>query len=561
MNYAFLGPQGTYSDFALKQLAPKAKAVAKPSLTDVFQAVATGEVGAGLVPIENKIQGPVTETLDLLFHYQDKIHIENSITCSINHCLGTISESIDLSKISAVYSHQQALDQCAHFLSKSIPHASRHPFESTSKAAQFVAENELETSAAVAAKSALLQAGLNVRAENIGNITDNQTRFVVIRPGQYKKQKAESLSKGEEFVTSIILQPGRDRQGLLFELLEIMSVKHQVNLLSIHSRPDLVGGFVFHIDLEGHLSDSRTQGCIESLNKYCQQQTADVAAVTICGSYKRATFRSAPFESIGIIGAHGAMGKFFTRFFSDAGFTVIACDKDTEVTAQSLTKLADVVLLSLPMSELPSVIKQILPVLKPGQLVVENCSVKQAALPYLLELAPAEVEVLGIHTMFGGDITSIRDQNVIITQTERSAMKSSAFEDILYKYGARLTKASVKEHDKRTSFVQSLVHFNSICLAEVMRESFTSRSELEVFSTPNARRTLETLERVVSQHPSLICDLQLLNPEAKEMRTKFLQTVFSLALALNSDETDAFVKVIEQTSAYFAAPSKPQDQK
>ena len=284
MKYAFLGPHGTYSDFALQQLAPKAKAIAKPSLTDVFQAVATGEVGAGLVPIENKIQGPVTETLDLLFHYQGKIHIENSITCSINHCLGTISESIDLSKVSAVYSHQQALDQCSHFLSKSLPHASRHPFESTSKAAQFIAQNELETSAAVAAKSALLQAGLSVRAENVGNIADNQTRFVVIRPGPYKKQQAEPLTKGEEFVTSIILQPGRDRQGLLFELLEIMSVKHQVNLLSIHSRPDLVGGFVFHIDLEGHLSEPRTQDCIESLNNYCQQQTANVAAVTICGS-------------------------------------------------------------------------------------------------------------------------------------------------------------------------------------------------------------------------------------------------------------------------------------
>jgi len=304
--------------------------------------------------------------------------------------------------------------------------------------------------------------------------------------------------------------------------------------------------------MEGHISDTRTSDCVKTLTNYCQEQTADVAKVIICGSYKRSTFRKTPFDSIGIIGAHGTMGSFFSKFFEDAGISVTACDIKTKITPEKLVKDVDVIFLSLPMSEITSITSKIAPLLRPGQLIIENCSVKHAALLKIEEIVPAGVEVLGIHTMFGGDISNLRDQNIVITETQSCGPLAQSFADLLYKHGARLTKASTLEHDKRTSFVQSLVHFSSICMADVMRESFSDPDELEAFSTPNARRTIETLRRVVAQHPTLSSDLQTLNPEAIEMRIKFLKKVFELTLSLNNADTEPLLKTIEKSKLYFS---------
>ena len=67
MKLGFLGPPGTYTEEAAKAAMPDAISLPYPSIDAVFEAVVQHEVERGLVPIENVIQGPVTETLDNLY--------------------------------------------------------------------------------------------------------------------------------------------------------------------------------------------------------------------------------------------------------------------------------------------------------------------------------------------------------------------------------------------------------------------------------------------------------------------------------------------------------------
>src|SRR3990170_2181734 len=66
--YAFLGPEGTFAESALRTLPAAAKAELQPhpSVAAALEAVRRGDADHALVPIENSVEGSVSTTLDEL---------------------------------------------------------------------------------------------------------------------------------------------------------------------------------------------------------------------------------------------------------------------------------------------------------------------------------------------------------------------------------------------------------------------------------------------------------------------------------------------------------------
>ncbi len=313
---------------------------------------------------------------------------------------------------------------------------------------------------------------------------------------------------------------------------------------------------MFHLDLEGHWASPAISTCLQTLESYCRESTGAVAELIICGSYRLAKFYELPFSTIGIIGGNGVMGTWFQEFFARHGLEVIISDLvDSEQCRQTsipeLVKKSDVVLLSVPISAMATVISEIAPHVTPGQLVVENSSIKSAALPLLESGLPADIEVLGIHTMFSKNIERLSEQNIIITRTASSGDTSLAFENLFYKFGARLSYISAEEHDTATSVLQALLHISMIAIAEVMRESVPELKQLEPFSTPNSRAIVQTIQRVLGQSDDLLSDLQLLNTEYPLVRRRFLESVFSLIQSLNHQELQYFHESITKSRSFF----------
>ena len=557
-NVAFLGPAGSYTELALSKHLNAKGAVSCVSISEVFDKVASGEARWGFVPIENKLRGHITETLDALYENQKSVYIEQSFVLEISHCLGVLGDELKgkewKTAIKEVYSHDQALRQCSNFLRDTLPNAELCPRASTGSAAQWVKKNKIAGAAAIAAKETLESLGFEIAAENISNRSGNKTRFALLAPGDAAEHclKSEILG-GQEYVTSIVVDPGRDRQGILFDLLNVISVKNGVNLLSIHSRPDSRGGFVFHLDLEGHAGSSKVENCLSELRSFCQESTGAVADVIICGSYIQERFHQLPFATIGIIGGNGVMGQWFTRIFTEMGFKVICSDKDCGPSIEELANNSDVILLSVPMSAVEDVSSSLKGQLRRGQLLVENCSVKSPSLPKLIEIAPDGVEVLGIHTMFAGDRESLKEENLLVTKTEKSGEAAQAFENLFYKYGAKISYTTIDEHDAISAFLQALIQCAMIGLAEVMRESFASPNAVIPFSTPNSRRIIETMKRVLQQSDELLIDMQTLNTQYPETRRKFLSALQDIMTALDKGDTGALLNSVEKSREFFKA--------
>ncbi len=616
---AYLGPQGTHSETVVRQILPQLKSLSTDthhvkdkssvkaksqnlemigipcsSIPDVFKKVVNGDVDAGLVPFENLLHGAVAETFDQLCLYRGKIIIRSSHVAEIRQALGVLpiddkQEQDWSTRISELRSHPQALGQCAIYLDKMLPHAARISTTSTGSAAAEVSALKLSHVGVIGPIDILKQSGFQIVESDISDTSENKTRFVLIaKPDAlenldkfYKNGGGRAPEKSEPRVTSLMIDPGRDRKGLLIELLEIISNKHHLNLIIINSRPDLRGGFVFHFDLEGSIESLEVAQCLADLDEYCSKVTGSTAALTVFGSYNRTAFTEPLLSVVSIIGANGVMGRWFSELFKKVGIVVREYDVDSKISLKDTVVGSDAVIISVPMSAANTLVDELTPLLTPGQLVVENCSIKSCILPKLTEL-PSEIEVLGIHTMFSGagfsGTGSLRaeldkksgnleaspsteqkgnnswaplGQNVVVTKTASSRMKAQAFEDLLYKHGATISYSSIEKHDQAVAVIQSVIQLILIATGETLARTFPDTDTLNVFATPNSRSMLQAIRRVVNQPDTLIKDLQTLNPHAERARHILVEIMFGINAALDHNDTSKLISAIEQGKRLF----------
>src|SRR3990172_4080717 len=173
---AFLGPPGTYSEEAALRYDPKAQLLPFASISAVAAAVDSGIADEGVVPVENSLEGAVTETADVLI--QDaQLSIRWEIVLRIEHLLlarpGTKAEEVKI-----IASIPQALGQCRGFVERRFPKASLEAALSTAAAVEEAVGRE--GTAAIGNRRAAELYGAEVIAEGIQDRAANLTRFVVL---------------------------------------------------------------------------------------------------------------------------------------------------------------------------------------------------------------------------------------------------------------------------------------------------------------------------------------------------------------------------------------------
>lgn len=529
MKIGFLGPQGTYTEGAAKAAVAEAEHVPYASVESVFDAVARQEVDRGLVPIENVIQGPVTETLDNLFHCADRVKIVDMLMLPIQHAIGVFSPQ---SRVSRILSKDQALKQCSAYLQANFPQAQCVEVDSTSAAMQAIATQHLQDAAAIGSETALKQYGLHVLDRDIGNVKENKTRFAVLGPAWVLHHPRTGRD-----ATAFALYPHRDRLGLLNDILSVISRDHKLNLSSIHSRPDTRGAFLFHVEVEGHLEDEPVAACMDHLAHHLGEQEVEVR---VFGTYPRCAFNEPGIHTIGILGGTGQMGQWFKKFLSEARYNVLISGRRTPLTYQQCIEQSDVVIINVPICNTVDVIHDVGRHFRPGQLIADNTSIKTQPVEAMLAAVPEGVEVLGMHTIFGPRVESLRHQNIVFTRTPASGPRAKEFEDIFYKHGATITYTTPEYHDKQMAFHQNLEHFTKIALAQVLHTHFSDPTEMDRYSSPNSRTSLAIMGRILRADPDLYSEIQSYNLQGPTMLKAYLDVVQTLAQALIDGNVDAF---------------------
>lgn len=232
------GVEGAYSQIACDSIFKAPTILYFNTFEHVFKAVESGMCQYGVLPIENSTAGSVNAIYDLMTKHN--FSIVRSARLKVSHNL-LCKHGVKKEDIKEIFSHQQAISQCAGYLS-TLKGVKVTVVENTALAAQMVAQSERRDVAALSSRFCGELYGLNLLEQNVQDQDNNYTRFICI-------------SKNPE------IYPGADRTSLMMtlphkpgSLYNVLSKFYAlgINLRKLESRPlpDREFEFMFYFDLE-----------------------------------------------------------------------------------------------------------------------------------------------------------------------------------------------------------------------------------------------------------------------------------------------------------------------
>lgn len=273
LKIAYLGPAGTFTEQAARQLGADSELLPVASVTDAMDAVISGKADRAVVPIENSIEGGVSATSDALA-VMSGVQIFGEYIVPVRFDL-LVKPGKKLSDIKDVLTHPVAYAQSRKWLEQNLSSHTHIPAASTAAAAKALADGAA-ADAVIAATGAAKLYGLEILASDIGENKEAQTRFIEIG----KSAKPQPKTGADK--TSVIVELPHDRPGGLLEMLEQFAARG-VNLSRIESRPvgDRFGRYRFNIDAEGHIEDEAIAEALMGLHRFSPK-------VIFLGSYAKA---------------------------------------------------------------------------------------------------------------------------------------------------------------------------------------------------------------------------------------------------------------------------------
>ncbi|MBO4264418.1 MAG: chorismate mutase [Bacteroidales bacterium] len=270
MKIAYCGVPGAFAHIAARRLFPEAETVPYPDFSLAYRACENGEADATLLPVENSYAGDVGAVMDLAF--AGHLHINAMAALDVTqHLLGI--KGAKSQDIRTVVSHPQALAQCAAFIRERK--LSEQEFGNTAAAAQYVAERQDPTLAAIASLETAQLYGLDVLEKHINTAAANTTRFAVFSRNQ--PGSAPAASPDDHFILAFTV---RNEAGALAKILNIIGA-HGFNMSCLHSRP--VAGplwnHYFFAELEGNAHTENGQDLLRQMETVCDR-------LRCLGSYK-----------------------------------------------------------------------------------------------------------------------------------------------------------------------------------------------------------------------------------------------------------------------------------
>ena len=252
------GVEGAYQQIACDRLFKRPSISYFNSFEGVFKAVEQGFCQFGVLPIENSTAGSVNHVYDLMMRYD--FHIVRTCRLKIDHNL-LVRPGTHLEDVQVVYSHQQAINQCADYLSH-IPGVRIHVCENTAIASQRVAESDLPNVAAIASRSCAELYGLEIADSSIQDQQNNYTRFACI-------SKDLTIYPGADRTSRMAVVS--NEPGSLYKVLARFYAL-DVNLIKLESRPipDRDFEFMFYFDVECPAAAPEFQTLMNSLSDVCQ---------------------------------------------------------------------------------------------------------------------------------------------------------------------------------------------------------------------------------------------------------------------------------------------------
>lgn len=248
-----LGPAGSYSEFAARNMCEGCEIVLCHNFAEAVKKLTAGEVDFAVLPVENSLNGGVSECLDLLD--SEAVFGSREYLLLVDHRLALL-EGVKEEDVEVICSHEQAIGQCGEYLEKHFPHAR---LLETASTAESLKRLDGHTAGIVGAH--VRKEGVRLSEENIADNKGNYTRFLVVE---------RERSVPEHSVMVFFSAVCAHKPGALVNLLKIFQ-RYSLNLTRIQSRPvkEAFGQYRFFIEIAGDIGNERVKSALSEARRYC----------------------------------------------------------------------------------------------------------------------------------------------------------------------------------------------------------------------------------------------------------------------------------------------------
>jgi|TARA_B110000263_G_scaffold71045_1_gene61995 prephenate dehydrogenase len=252
-------------------------------------------------------------------------------------------------------------------------------------------------------------------------------------------------------------------------------------------------------------------------------------------------------KTIAIIGAGGAMGKWFSEYFFKKGFEVTGFDNTNPVSknikkAGSLISAilnVDYVLLSTPTKKTPEIIRLIAKEMKRESYLIDITSQKLKTAAALGKI-PAKVSPICMHPMFGPGVKTLKNQNIILIPI-KDGKKELNIAKNLFPDGNFVTIDST-EHDKKIAMILGLTHLINIAFANILaKDDKILLTEKMSGTTFKAQKILA--ESIMTESPELI-ETIISNPEIRRVAEEFWKDIGRLIASAQEGKSEEIINYI-----------------
>lgn len=254
------GVEGAYSQLACEKLFKHPQVMYFKTFESVFSAIENGFCDYAVLPLENSTAGSVKEIYDLMLSHSS-FKIVRSTRLKVDHNL-VAKKGTKMSDIKEIFSHPQAISQCAKFLD-AMPGVKITACENTAAAAEAVAKSERTDVAAISSYNCVELYGLERLAADIQDRSNNYTRFICI-------SKKLEIYPGADKTSLMLVLP--HRPGALYQILGRFYALG-MNLIKLESRPlpDREFEFMFYFDLETSVYSDEFIRLVDDLDAICEE--------------------------------------------------------------------------------------------------------------------------------------------------------------------------------------------------------------------------------------------------------------------------------------------------
>ena len=250
----YQGVEGAYQhQAALEYFGKDVNVFHMDTWKECMEAIKEGMADYAVLPIENSSAGEVNDIYDLLEEYENYIVGEQII--KIQHALLGVPGT-KLEDIRTVFSHPQALMQCAGYLSRH-PKWKQISLSNTAVAAEKAAQDGDKSQAAIAGEITAKLYGLEILEMPVNDCRFNSTRFIIVTNRKMYEKDARKVSICFELPHV---------SGSLYNILSHI-IYNDLNMCKIESRPIPERNWEYHffVDFEGNLDDGAVKNAIRGI--------------------------------------------------------------------------------------------------------------------------------------------------------------------------------------------------------------------------------------------------------------------------------------------------------